>query len=170
MPHRAVAIANEFLNLPGARETLTQMQLQKLDFIANGWNMVINGDPLIVEDAEAWAYGPVYRDLYDHTKFFGKAPIGRPITPDDSEPARVFGFQTGAPPYRAHLTDREREVVRHVWHRYGSLTGIRLSELTHQQGTPWFETFMTQGRNARISPDLIRAHYGELAQAAGAAA
>ena len=72
MPHRAVSIANEFLKMPGAKETLIQMQLQKLVYLANGWNLAINGMPLVSDNAEAWDYGPVYRALYDHTKFFGK--------------------------------------------------------------------------------------------------
>lgn len=168
MAHRAVAIANEFLKLPGARETLTQMQLQKLTFIANGWNIVINGEPLIQDPAEAWTYGPVYRDLYEHTRFFGKEPINRLVTPDDSEAARVFLMSANRrqPPYEANPTPRERDVIRHVWNRYGDLSGFRLSELTHQRGTPWFEAFTERGKNSLIDEKSIKKHYEELARKA----
>jgi len=171
MPHRAVAIANEFLGMPGATETLTQMQIQKLVYFAHGWNLVINGNRLLIDPIEAWTYGPVVRDLYDHTKFFGKSPIGRLITPGDSEPARVFAhFAEGkSPPYEASLTVRERQVIGHVWNRYGKLDAIRLSQLTHQPGTPWFDTFTKKGRDAVITDDLIRPHYMQLAQRANAA-
>ncbi|WP_416366578.1 Panacea domain-containing protein [Sphingomonas aurantiaca] len=69
---------------------LTQMQLQKLVFFAHGWTLAETGYALTEDDPEAWVYGPVYRDLYDHTKYFGSGPIGRKITPDDDEAARFF--------------------------------------------------------------------------------
>ena len=165
MAHRAVEIANEFLRLPGAAGRLTQMHLQKLTYIAHGWNWAVNNEPLISDDIEAWSFGPVVRDLYDHTKFFGSQPIDRLITPDDSQVARFFGGTGEAPAYRAPLTDREREVIRQVWDRYGKLSAIRLSELTHQPGTPWFQAFQ-HGRNATIDEEAIRAHYNALADRA----
>jgi uncharacterized phage-associated protein len=166
MPYRAVAVANEFLKLPGAAGRLTQMHLQKLTYIAHGWNWAINGEPLVADDVEAWSFGPVIRDLYDHTKFFGKEPIGRQITPDDSEVARFFGpGDKSQPPYKAVLTDRERAVIQHVWRRYGNLSAIRLSELTHQPGTPWFQAFQ-RGKNTVIDDDAIKTHYNELADRA----
>ncbi|WP_240633942.1 Panacea domain-containing protein [Caulobacter flavus] len=141
------------------------MHLQKLTYIAHGWNWAINGEPLIFDDIEAWSFGPVVRDLYDHTKFFGSAPINRPITPDDSEVARFFGKTGHAKPYRANLTERERQIIAQVWARYGSLGAIRLSELTHQPGTPWFKAF-SRGRNTKIDEHDIQAHYDALADRA----
>lgn len=165
MPHRAVAIANAFLRLPSAAETITQMQLQKLVYIAHGWNLAINDDSLVAEQPEAWTYGPVYRDLYDHTKFFGKSPIGREIRPADRDMAKFFlgDDDNSDQPYRAPLSDRERAVIENVWKRYGALSAIRLSELTHQRGTPWFQTFTTRGRNTAIENELIKPHYDALA-------
>jgi len=168
MPHRSVAIANEFLKMPGALETVTQMQLQKLVYLAHGWNLVVNECRLVSDPIEAWTYGPVFRDLYDHTKFFGKEPIGRLITPDDSEAVRVFSkfLRNRQPPYQANVTDREKQVIQHVWNRYGALDAIRLSQLTHQRGTPWFDTFTQKGRDSVISDEIIRPHYVQLAERA----
>jgi uncharacterized phage-associated protein len=165
MTHRAVEIANEFLRIPGAAGQLTQMHLQKLTYIAHGWNWAINGEPLINDEIEAWSFGPVVRDLYEHTKFFGSQPLDRPITPDDSQVARFFGKTGHAAPYRAALTDRERQVIEQVWERYGRLSAIRLSELTHQPGTPWFQAFQ-RGRNAQIDDESIRLYYDALAERA----
>lgn len=164
MPHRAVAIANEFLAQPGANEFLTQMALQKLTYFAHGWNWAVNRDRLVIEAPEAWAFGPVYRDLYDHTKTFGKQPIGRLITTADSEAARIFGLRGNEPsPYVAPLTERERAVIQHVWRRYRGLDAIALSQLTHRPGTPWFETYQNRGQNTPIDDQLIRQHYERLA-------
>ncbi|MBW6522428.1 DUF4065 domain-containing protein [Sphingomonas sp. RHCKR47] len=172
MAYRSTEIANEFLAQPGAIGSLTQMQLQKLTYLANGWNWAINGEQLISEPVEAWDYGPVYRDLYDHTKFFGKQPLSRGVTPDDSEAARVFGIPGGgrSPAYHAHLHPRERAVVEHVWRRYGRLSGAQLSSMTHQRGTPWFETYTKSGKSAPIDQGLIRRHYDDLATRAQAPA
>jgi uncharacterized phage-associated protein len=170
MPCRSVEIANEFLSQPGALGHLTQMQLQKLVYLANGWNWAINGEPLVSDPVEAWDYGPVYRDLYEHTKFFGKQPLDRLVTSNDNEPAQVFGGHgSRIAPYAAHLTEWERDVVRHVWARYGRLTGTQLSALTHQADTPWFKTYTQKGRSAPIDQGLIHAHYDALAERAQSA-
>lgn len=169
--HRSVAIANEFLGKPGA-DGLTQMQLQKLVYIAHGWNLGLNGEPLVSEAPEAWTYGPVFSDLYDHTKFFGKAPINRLITPDDDEAGRFFtGNRSRRPAYKAPLTPRQRAVVDMVWRRYGHLDGVRLSAMTHRPGTPWFQTYQAgSGKNRPISLDVIRSHYERLAERSADAA
>ncbi len=171
MAHRSTEIANEFLGEQRANGALTQMQLQKLAFIANGWNLVINGEPLIGETAEAWDYGPVYPDLYDHTKFFGKSVIGRKINAGDDDVASFFGDrQPQGADYSASLAPREKAVIDHVWSRYGKFDGLTLSRMTHQPGTPWFETYKKRGKSAPIAADLIEQHYAELARRAQAAA
>lgn len=160
---RAVAIANEFLRRAGP-EGLTQMQIQKLVYFAHGWNLALNGWPLTTELPEAWTYGPVYRDLYDHTKYFGAGQINREITPDDDNAMRFFGGESRRWPYRAKLTPEELEIIDAVWGRYGNLSGARLSALTHQSGTPWDATYKTgEGKNHSISNELIKAHYVEIA-------
>lgn len=170
MPYPAVSIANEFLKLSKGSGGLTQMALQKLTYFSHGWNWAVNQEPLVDERPQAWSFGPVYRELYDHTKFFGKKPISRLITPSDDEVARFFRPERNSDaPYSANLSDRERQVVRHVWSRYGALDAIKLSELTHQPGTPWFVSFKNGGKNAAISDDLIRSHYDGLAERAQAA-
>src|SRR5690348_15136296 len=69
--YSATAIANEFLRRRGESVSPAQMLVQKLAYIANGWNLAINGEPLIRENAEAWDNGPVYRSIWDHIRDFG---------------------------------------------------------------------------------------------------
>lgn len=164
---RSVAIANEFLRKLGGT-LLTQMQLQKLVYFAHGWNLAVNGEPLTAEEPQAWAYGPVYPDLYEHTKPFGSSPIGRPITPNDSNAARHFGSSAEALPYAAHLTPQQRVVIDHVWNRYGRVPGSHLSALTHQVGTPWSQVYQTgSGKNRTIPNELIQQHYRQIAERVG---
>ena len=162
---RSVAIANEFLRQPGGA-ALTQMQLQKLVYMAHGWTLAITGAPLTTDSPQAWDYGPVYPDLYDHTKLFGRGPIGREITSEDDEPARFFGRARGvAQPYRANIDATERSIINQVWARYGPISGARLSSMTHQPNTPWSQIY-EGGRNRVIPNDLIQTHYRELAERA----
>lgn len=164
--HSSMAIANEFLRLQGHETGLTQMQLQKLTYIAHGWNLAINGEALIAEDVQAWDNGPVFRELWDHVTRYGSAFINKPISPA-SKP-NFFAKNLSEEPYVANLTDNERLVVEHVWRRYGRYGAFQLSRMTHQPGTPWHKAYFGRGKNAVIDPEDIRQHYLDLARAARA--
>jgi uncharacterized phage-associated protein len=166
MAARAVEIANEFLKQPGALGVLTQMQLQKLCFFADGWNWVINKDDLISDDAEAWMYGPVFRDLYDHTKFFGKEPIGRLITPDDDDSFKFFGIlKKESREYKANISKAQEDVIAHVWRRYGKLPGEQLSRLTHEPESPWYKA-IRRGNNSALKKEDLLEYFNNLAELA----
>lgn len=167
MAYRAVEIANEFLRQPGALGQLTQMQLQKLAYFANGWNWARNGEQLIGDPSEAWDYGPVYRDLYDHTKYFGKEPLTALITPEDSDAVYVFGVARGkSAPFGATLSAAEKAVVAEVWKRYGGMSAVQLSALTHDLRAPWFEAYRKRGRSAPIEQGSIKRYFDSLAERA----
>jgi uncharacterized phage-associated protein len=164
--HSSMAIANEFLKLQGGEVGLTQMQLQKLAYIAHGWNLAINGEPLIAEDVQAWDNGPVFRELWDHLTRYGSAFVTKLISPANKP--NFFGRDLSKEPYKAKLSKEERAVIEHCWKRYGRYGAFRLSGLTHQEGTPWYKTYFVKGKNAVIDPDEIRQHYVKLARAARA--
>lgn len=165
--HRPEAIANEFLRRSSG---LTQMQLQKLVYIAHGWNLAVNGDALVDREPEAWDRGPVFPDLREHIKSAGSRPIDGLIHENDDNPFAFFGHEGRGRAFEASLTDRERAVIDQVFNRYGRMGAFRLSDLTHMRNTPWHKTYYGEaGRNARISNDLIREHYLELGRRASAA-
>ena len=169
MPYPSTAIANEFLRLSGSPPHLTQMQLQKLVYIAHGWNLAINDAPLAADQVRAWKLGPVFPELYDHAKFFGAKEICRLITPMDNNGVAFFfdAVKNDAPPYQANLTPDEREIIKRVWDRYGKYSAFKLSDMTHMPGTPWFDTYFKRGgQNTIIQNELIKAHYLELAKRA----
>lgn len=163
----APAIANAFLERHGGIGRLTQMQLQKLTYFAHGWNLAVNGHPLVNEQFQAWDYGPVSTTLYDHTKYFGSAPLPRAITATDRDKLAFFLNKSGtATPYRAGLATPEMDVVDRVFARYGNLSAFQMSELTHQPGTPWHR-FYERGANNSIPNEVIREHYLGLAAVGG---
>ena len=172
MGYGAGAIANEFLDLAeGEGEALDAMKLQKLVYLAHGYHLAITGSPLIDEFVEAWRFGPVIPSLYHQFKSFGASPIA----------ARAKGYEPhqGAGrfvectleqfPQQNH--EFTRKLIRRVWGTYGPLTGVQLSNLTHQPGTPWHDTMEKAKREGRvlkgldIEPELIRSHFIQLLNA-----
>lgn len=151
MAHDPRAIANEFIKLAGNRP-INQMWLQKLVYMAHGWNLAINKAPLVSGSIEAWDGGPVMRTIWNHMRDFGRNAAGR------------FG-KSAKEPFEADLTDSERAIIEQVWKRYGDYTGNELSNMTHQKGTPWSNAYFGRGRNAKLRDSDIRQHFTELAMA-----
>jgi uncharacterized phage-associated protein len=159
------AIANEFIRRAGLHaRNLTHMQLQKLVYIAHGWNLAINGTPLTEDMPQAWDYGPVYKDLYDALRRFGSGPVIGEIRAGDfgigmfiTDPAEANE------PVRAALSDKERAVIDRVFADYGKFHAFQLSALTHQDGTPWDEVYNGEGRMSPIDNLRVKRHFIDLA-------
>ncbi|HET7233372.1 MAG TPA: type II toxin-antitoxin system antitoxin SocA domain-containing protein [Longimicrobium sp.] len=96
---------------------MTAMKLQKLVYYSQAWAVVWDERPLFAERIEAWANGPVVRDLYDvHRGHFEVAEWPR----GDAN----------------RLTPGERETIDAVLDFYGDRSAQWLSDLTHRE-QPW---------------------------------
>ncbi len=139
------AVANYLIERGNeAGRPLDPLQLMKLDYISHAWTLGLLERPLLEDDVEAWEYGPVIRRLYTHIKG-GRRPIMEPVSNHQAD----FG--------RAEIS-----IIDQVFEKYGVLSGIQLSALTHRKGTPWDITWRAYGKNAVISQDLIQRHYQDL--------
>lgn len=146
------AIANEFVKLNCG--LMNQMQMQKLVFFANGWNLAINHEPLVAGNAEAWDGGPVFRIIWNHIRDYGTNPAtGQLIRPDTKKPFEVS------------LREEEKKIIKHVWKKYGVFSGLELSEMTHEAGTPWSNAYFGRGRNSALGQNEIKKYFVELALA-----
>jgi len=77
MAYSSLEIANAFLSLARENRTpLSQMQLQKLVYLAHGYNLALNGEPLVEDPVEAWYYGTVFRRLWDALKHCSAEGMG----------------------------------------------------------------------------------------------
>ena len=152
--HSAIEIANEFLVRRASSTWPQQMFLQKLSYISNGWNLVINGERLISEKPQAWDNGPVYVSLWRHVKDWG---YGRHFCQLESP----FSDE----PLRASLSASETSVIDHVWSRYGHYSAAQLSEMTHEPETPWTKAYVGRGRNSELDDADVVDHYMKLALA-----
>jgi len=130
MPHRPIAIANEFVRQFGDANDLSHLKLQKLTYFAQGYWLAGRGEELVTERPQVWRYGPVFKSLYHILSGRGSSPIRQPTG------ANPFG--EGTPPtLEAPAFQAERQLVEWVWAEYGNLTGPQLSDMTHALGTPW---------------------------------
>lgn len=148
--HDARAVANKLLDL--ARKDgnqLTVMQIIKLVYFCHAWMLALYHRPLILQPIEAWRYGPVIRDVHQSFKKYRDAPI--------KSNARV---KSGA------FEEEEEYIIGQVYQKYGYLSGIRLSQLTHAQGTPWQQVWAMNGHSSIIPNWMMENYSAKKAEAA----
>jgi len=95
---------------------MTTMKLQKLLYYCQAWSLVWDEKPLFHEEIEAWANGPVVREVFnEHRNMF---------TID-----RASG-------YPSKLSSIQKETIDNVLSYYGDKSSLWLSDLTHMED-PW---------------------------------
>jgi uncharacterized phage-associated protein len=132
---------------------LTHLQVQKLTFLAHGYLLGRTGRPLIEEAVEAWPYGPVIPDLYNLYKKHEAKPV-KSIYPPEKNALLQQVFN--------HIrldTDVEKAIAE-VWEKFKHKSGLYLTELTHQSGTPWDKCYQIW-MPAIIPNDLIEEFYSD---------
>jgi uncharacterized phage-associated protein len=117
------------------------MKIQKLVYLAHGWNLALNGPALIKQEVQAWPYGPVIRTLYDEFKRYRASPI--------TEKARV-------PEDAASLDENAKRLIQAVWSKYRPYSAIQLSMFTHEPGYAWDLTIKDRGPYSIIPNEMIR--------------
>lgn len=125
---------------------MTTWKLQKLVYYCQAWHLVWEDQPLFAERVEAWANGPVVRDLYSSHRgsyTVSSWPLGK----------------------ISNLIPAERSTIDAVLKFYGHRSGKWLSALTHQE-RPWNEA--RQGvssghrNNREITPAMMADYYASL--------
>ena len=106
---------------------MTAMKLQKLVYYCQAWSLVWDDEPLFHEKIEAWANGPVVRELYNEHKGM----------------YQIENWQHGN---SRDLNSTQKETISAVLDYYGDKSSQWLSDLTYKEH-PW--------RDARrgLSPD-----------------
>ncbi len=100
--------------------SITTMKLQKLVYYCQAWSLAWDDKPLFENDFEAWANGPVCRELFNaHRGLFV------------IEKGRFEGFAS-----KEEFTETEIETIDAVIDFYGDKDPHWLSELTHKED-PW---------------------------------
>lgn len=125
---------------------MTTMKLQKLVYYCQAWSLVWDERPLFRENIEAWANGPVVRELFNYHRgqyTISAVAIGNPDL----------------------LDKNQKETIDAVLDYYGNKPSQWLSDLTHMED-PWRLTrtgLPEMQRGSRvIGLDVISEYYGSL--------
>lgn len=131
---------------------LTQMQLQKLVYIAHGLSLATRGLPMINENVNAWQYGPVIPEVYHRFKIYGSQSISYRDLPEANFPISI--------------DTESQSIIDATLNNFGNLSGLQLSEMSHREGSPWHSVWYDgcgkEIRGAIIHDDLIRQHYQQI--------
>ena len=135
-------------------EEVTPLALQKMLYFIQGIYMVLCGVELFSEDCEAWAHGPVFRDVYDVFKNFKYNPI------DDT---RFSMFQNRF----SELSDNVKQAINLVVESFGMYSGKTLERITHGE-VPWKDARVNclpdEPSNEVISKEAIKKYFSEVAE------
>ena len=148
VPHDARTVANQIVNISLANsQVITPMQVLKLTYFCHAWMLGLYHRPLLIQSIEAWRYGPVVRDVYFLFRHYGGSPIMAP------ESLAGLGIKN-------HSFDaQETDIIGQVTSKYGHLSGVQMSSLAHQPGSPWYDVWTQRGQNAFIPDTVIEAYY-----------
>lgn len=131
---------------------LSNLELQKMLYLAD-MNYVGQGNGrLVTEDFEAWDYGPVLPSLYHSCKAFGSKSV----------PDIFWGV-------RDISGDPESHILRRAWENLRSQSAGQLVENTHWSGGAWAKRYTAGAKGIKISTaDMIDEYDARRAsQAAG---
>jgi len=117
---------------------ISNLELQKILYVAHMVHLGRYGRPLVNETFEAWTYGPVLPSLYRRVAMFGAEPI-----------KNVF--------YAARVPEggTERETLEAVARHLASMTPGQLVELTHWPKGAWAKVYQPGVRHIPIPDNLI---------------
>ena len=148
MEHDARSVANELIRRAhDAGRDITPMQVLKLAYYCHAWMLGLYHRPLLEQPIEAWRYGPVAPEIYYSLRRYGGEPVRRPI---DLESAEVTER-----PYDPYAVN----IINQVSEKYGHLSGMELSAMTHAIGTPWHQVWTKYGQNSVIPDPIIEDYY-----------
>ena len=112
---------------------LTNLELQKVLYVAHMVHLGRTGDPLVNEEFEAWDYGPVLPDVYRVAAMFGRDPVQRIL---------------GAMPVAADTS--ERRTIQEVSTYLAKFSASQLVGITHWSRGAWASVYRPGSRHIRI--------------------
>ena len=135
-------------------EEVTPLALQKMLYFIQGIYMVLFGVELFSEECEAWAHGPVFKDVYEVFKSFKYNPI------DDTRFSMLQNRFN-------ELSDNEKKVIDLVVESFGMYSGKTLERITHGE-SPWLDArencLPGEPSNEVISKEAIKKYFSEVAR------
>ncbi len=122
---------------------VSPMKLQKILYFAACEYGRRTGSVLLAEPFQPWKFGPVLQSVYGEFKPYGGRPIRRYAK--DAEGRAFVIDESDDPDLGATLDD--------VWKATKSKSAFRLSEITHQRHSAWWDAWQQDERY--ISDDKL---------------
>ena len=139
-------IANWFLK----KELMDHKKIQKLCYYAQAWSLALFKCPIINCKFEAWAHGPVCRELW--SELCGYTYFDIPQDALESKSNTISNI-------------KDIEFMERVWETYKDFSGYQLEALTHKE-RPWIvargDTPEFQRCTTEISETEMRDYYSSL--------
>jgi len=158
MAHDARGIANLLLDRGAAIGcSVTIMSLLKILYFAHAWHLAKMEKPLVGQPFEAWKHGPVNRVVYEQFKGLGSKPI--------ATRAKILNVETATFETASYESvDRSTaQFLENIFDYYSQYHPYKLSDLTHEEGSPWDSVWSEASRKAVpgmiISDDSIRSWF-----------
>ena len=148
----SIQLAKYFVAMLGP---MPHLKLQKLVFYAQAWHLAIFDEPLIDDDFQAWAHGPVSRKVWDKFKT-PESPVLGVIKLD------AAAVRSTKSTFQASVTPEQKDLLDDVIKEYGPHSAYHLECLTHAE-RPWRD--MRQGLDpaakstAVITKSAIKTYY-----------
>lgn len=116
---------------------ISLVQTIKLCYIAYGYVAGIYKEKLFKEKIYAFQYGPAINELYEKLKERNKHVHKIPKIADAFLVDELSLDEDVEDKELEKIKPKHKEVLDFIYSRYSHLSGMTLSEFTHQRGTPW---------------------------------
>lgn len=119
-------------------DSVTNLQLQKILYLAHMVHLVKCKEPLVSESFRAWTYGPVLPKVYHHLKIFGSKPV-----------KDIF--------YETDLINNtpESDTLEKAWNALSTKEGWELVGMTHRAQGAWAKNFNSSGNRVIPNEDIV---------------
>jgi uncharacterized phage-associated protein len=124
-------------------DIISNLKLQKMMYYLQGFNLAFFDEKLFEDGIEAWQYGPVVPNVYNHFKGHGKGAIVLNAAIEEIE----------------LNSDEQEDMFHQVMGEYGKFSAIRLMEMTHNE-IPWKSTNISN----IIDAELMKKYFKTLVE------
>jgi uncharacterized phage-associated protein len=125
---------------------LSNLEIQKILYLAHMFYFGRSEEPLIRENFEAWDYGPVVPEVYRQASGFGREPVTNRFWWNHS-------VEPGRPGY---------DILREAAESTLGISPGRLVAITHRPGGAWATHYKPNVRGIVIPNEDIKAEYNSL--------
>ncbi|MCY4491114.1 MAG: DUF4065 domain-containing protein [Thaumarchaeota archaeon] len=134
---------------------LTHMQINRLAYISHGFTLALENEPLFSDGVQAWKYGPIIPSIYHVLKRYRDSPVpalGYCGTLLENAKERLNFINSVIP-------DNHKSVIKEVLSVYGGFSGLGLSTITHEKGSPWEQCYDPNWFSISIPDDITKEYY-----------